>query len=594
MAKNLFSLTDIRNKPHRDGFDLSFRNVFSASLGQLLPVVNKMCFPGDSFKINVNWFTRTQPCSSPAFTRFTEYYDFFFVPIHFLWRHAPQFFSQTNADNFAAGVPTSLDSNDVYFESCPSITSSQITTLFEHVGSADHGTGDLGLYTEGYAKCFDELGYCRAFGMKRLLEMLNYEFGIQVTPSKNVREAPVTNVTRTDTFQVNVLPLLAYQKIYNDFYRNSQWERPTPTSFNADYYYDFNSMEGIEDVLTRSYGSTNYGFGRSMFDLAYADFSKDYFTGVLPSKQFGEASLASPIVGDGDNILFLGGSQANAASPTGSVRGLSMSAPSGANVIQVDKFPLGISALAIRQAEFLQKWKEITASGGTDYVTQMQKHFGVTPSKDIAHKVQFLGGVSKRFGVDEVVNTNLQGQNGQANIMGKGLNVGDGHINFKCNEHGILMCIYHIGIQPEYDGIFDKELTKTTPQDFMIPEFDNIGMQPVSVSELGKGISNPRFSDIRGYVPRYSEYKTSVDQIHGVFQSTLPNWVTPVNDMINHAQVAGQRNGSSYVQFKQSPALLDNIFGVRYDGTYDTDQFLVNADFDIKAVRNISRNGLPY
>ena len=247
MAKNLFSLTDIKNKPHRDGFDLSFRNVFSAPLGQLIPVVNKMCFPGDSFKVNVNWFTRTQPCTSPAYTRFTEYYDFFFVPLHFLWRHAPQFFSQTNADNFASGIPDSvLPKSAPLFRVCPSISSKQIRTYFDNISSATLGTSELALFSQAAASAFDEVGYPRAFGTKRLLDSLNYFFDIDVTWNGKARFAPTTTIKNTNDFQVSILPLLAYQKIYSDFYRNSQWEEPSPVSFNADYFQELPDTKGIE------------------------------------------------------------------------------------------------------------------------------------------------------------------------------------------------------------------------------------------------------------------------------------------------------------------------------------------------------------
>lgn len=71
------SLKSIKNKPHRDGFDLSRKFAFSAKLGELLPVFVEDVFPGDKFNISADWFTRSQPVTSPAFTRFGEYYDFF-------------------------------------------------------------------------------------------------------------------------------------------------------------------------------------------------------------------------------------------------------------------------------------------------------------------------------------------------------------------------------------------------------------------------------------------------------------------------------------------------------------------------------------
>lgn len=596
MAKNLFSLTDIKNKPHRDGFDLSFRNVFSAPLGQLIPVMNKMCFPGDSFKINVNWFTRTQPCTSPAYTRFAEYYDFFFVPIHYLWRYAPQFFSKTNAEQFASYLPQpqeGIQSVNV-FKECPNISTSLINTFFDNCCVTGIGPDALKPFTQDYAIAYDECGYPRAYGAKRLLESLNYNLGIKVEPSTAANKLP--NYTGLDIGNdkvINVLPLLAYQKIYSDFYRNSQWEEPTPSSFNMDYFQKFADAQGILDLTWRKH-NTEYYFGRSILDIAYADYPKDYFMGVLPNKQYGDTALAAPIVGQSGVSLTLG----QPTPPAKGGRALYINnGVSSDGYIPTDSYPLGISALSIRQAEFLQKWKEITQSGGTDYVSQMQKHFGVSPSSELSHRVKFLGGVSKRFGIDEVVNTNLSEQGAQASIMGKGLNVGDGNIDFKCTEHGIIMCIYHVGIQPEYRNFVDKENFKISAEDFLIPEFDNIGMQEVRRYESQvSSVASSYLDAIVGYVPRYSEYKTSVDQIHGVFNKSLVNWVTPVNIRTNKqfSPSTYPFTVSNYVNFKMTPDCLNNVFGVAFRGDYETDQFLVNADFDIKAVRNISRNGLPY
>ena len=98
---NIMSMKSVRNKPHRDGFDLSRKNAFTAKLGELLPVLCEDVMPGDHFEIKADWFTRTQPVTSPAYCRFGEYYDFFFVPYHLLWRYFPQFVIQTDDNNWA-------------------------------------------------------------------------------------------------------------------------------------------------------------------------------------------------------------------------------------------------------------------------------------------------------------------------------------------------------------------------------------------------------------------------------------------------------------------------------------------------------------
>ena len=74
---------------------------------------------------------------------------------------------------------------------------------------------------------------------------------------------------------VNALPFLAYQKIYYDFYSNSQWEKHLAYAYNVDYW----SGSGQISLVT------------DMVQLRYANYPKDYFMGMLPSSQYGSVAV---------------------------------------------------------------------------------------------------------------------------------------------------------------------------------------------------------------------------------------------------------------------------------------------------------------
>ena len=85
---------------------------------------------------------------------------------------------------------------------------------------------------------------------------------------------------------LNLLPIFTYQKIYFDFYSNSQWEKHLAYSYNVDYWDGKSSVEISADMIK----------------LRYADYPKDYFLGVLPTTPFGLVAatpvfVAAPIVG---------------------------------------------------------------------------------------------------------------------------------------------------------------------------------------------------------------------------------------------------------------------------------------------------------
>lgn len=54
--------------------------------------------PGDKFTLKRQHFTRTQPVNTSAYTRIREYYDWFWVPLHLLWRNAPEVISQMQSN----------------------------------------------------------------------------------------------------------------------------------------------------------------------------------------------------------------------------------------------------------------------------------------------------------------------------------------------------------------------------------------------------------------------------------------------------------------------------------------------------------------
>ena len=68
---------------------------------------------------------------------------------------------------------------------------------------------------------------------------------------------------------VNLLPLLAYQKIYYDYFSDSQWEKHLAYSYNVDYWDGKTPMTLVPEML----------------QLRYANYPKDYYMGMLPSSQ---------------------------------------------------------------------------------------------------------------------------------------------------------------------------------------------------------------------------------------------------------------------------------------------------------------------
>lgn len=543
---NIMSLKSLRNKTSRNGFDLSFKKNFTAKAGELLPVMVKEVLPGDSFNINLKSFTRTQPVNTAAFARMREYYDFFFVPYDLLWNKANTALTQMY-DNPQHAVSLDPTQNFVLSGEMPYVTASDIATYLSVVYA-----GSGGAVSRNY------FNYSRAELSAKLLEYLGYgNFHPYVTSENlNWESSPLMA-----DLNLNIFGLLAYQKIYADFFRDSQWERISPSTFNVDY------LSG--ESMRIDFSSTNFVNNYNFFDLRYCNWQKDLFHGVLPRQQYGSTATVQT-------------SDAVAGSPT------------------------EFTILALRQAEFLQKWKEITQSGNKDYKDQIEKHWGVSAGDTVSEMCTYLGGISSSLDINEVVNTNITGDNA-ADIAGKGTGVSGGSINFNAGaKYGLIMCIYHCLPMLDYTTDFvDPAFTKVNVTDYAIPEFDRVGMQAVPLVQMMNPLKSQGDAPylVLGYAPRYIDYKTSFDVSVGAFKRDLKNWVISYGNqsLINQLGSKDSVNEPvpslgdvNYTMFKVNPNSLNPLFAVAVNSELSSDQFLCSSFFDVKVVRNLDTDGLPY
>ena len=577
------SLVKLKNKTSRNGFDLSRKNAFTAKVGELLPVACIECIPGDNIKGRIQHFTRTMPVNTAAYTRVREYYDWFFVPTNLLWNKFNSFVTQmTNNSQHSYSINQSYQITDRH----PYFTVSQ---LVEYIQSA-----------RSYENAF---GFNRANCTIKLLNYLGY--------------GDYTSAIGTSSFykynaNLNPFPLLAYQKIYQDYFRNSQWENAHAPAYNVDYL----GVSGQSSQIPVSSLYPSISTSENMFDLRYSNWNKDLFMGLLPDAQYGSsATIQAPTAESFQYIFNVSGQNSALASSSTLSTGGSITNIDGietrklidagtkiaTNVLSKEQLKelqtsiASFSILALRQAEALQKWKEITQSQQQDYKSQIESHFGVSVDDAYSERCKYVDGSVNNLDISEVTNTNITGDYA-ADIAGKGVGVGDANFNFKTDVHGYLMCIYHAVPLLDYalTGIHRTNL-KNYATDYAIPEFDATGMVSVPLVEL-TNTQSVSFSDLLGYAPRYYDYKQAVDEVHGAFTSSLSHWVAPVTDsyLVNFLNSYGSTNSLDYKFFKVNPSTLNPIFVSNANSELSTDQLLVNTSFDITAVRNLDRNGLPY
>lgn len=609
---NIMNLTKLRNNVSRNGFDLSRKNLFTAKVGEMLPVACLECIPGDDMTIDMAWFTRTQPVNTAAYTRMREYYDWYFVPTNLLWNKFNTFFSQMTDNNQKA---TGINGNVKLTDEHPYFT-------FEQIGQY--------IYDMYGAEKENFFGLSRAELTCKLLHYLDYgDFSGYLRPESSTPTPQFSNA------KLNPFPLLAYQKIYQDYVRDSQWEKAYAPASNIDY---MTGAAGQNNIPVSQIDKDN----ENMFDLRYFNWNKDYFMGLLPNSQYGDSASIQIDFDSVDDSKYLqpfaaslkvqgisNNVSGNTSLSTDSSNSGQIAGTRNAYQVVVGNYDaaltydsahirslqsaLGVNAgdlssaftiLALRQAEAKQKWAEIVQSNQQDFASQMQAIFNVDVSDAYSDRCRYIGGVSGGIDIDPVVNQNLA-DNNEADIAGRGQGGSRGTIKFNTKVPGYLMCIYHARPVLDFaiDGIKRQNL-KTSVHDYANPVFDKTGMVAVPLVELtttymptgGTSVDDT----LLGYAPRYIDYKTSYDLVHGAFfNGGLDAWVAPIdknyiNEYLQNLGSAIANGAFNYHFFKIPPSVLNTIFAVNADSSVDTDQLLINAAFDIKAVRNLDRNGLPY
>lgn len=559
---------------HRSSFDLSSKKLFTAKVGEILPCYWQIAIPGTSYRISSDWFTRTVPVNTAAYTRIKEYYDFYAVPLRLISRALPQSFTQMTDYVTSAA---SANKNSESLTSVPNTSLQLISTalgLSQLSGSLD----DAGLpFSYGACKVLDLLGYGSFIASSSTSKSAISKAYLGFSPATDDKNPLVYRVSQI----VNLLPLFTYQKIYYDFFSNSQWEKHLAYSYNVDYWD----------------GKSQLALSPDMFKLRYANYPKDYFMGMLPNSQYGSvavlpSSLTSAyapnrIVSDSRKNSYL--FQKKDSGDVAMMVSLSSDTPVTLNS--------DLSALSLRATEYLQRWKEVVQFSSKDYSDQMAAQFGIKAPEYMGNHSHYIGGWSNVININEVVNTNLDTQESQASIAGKGVGSNSGHtLTYDCGaEHQVIMCVYHAVPMLDWDVTGQApQLTVTSVSDFPQPAFDQLGMQPVPALNLIN--DNSRVADgSLGYNLRYWQWKSSIDTVHAGFRKGLSyhSWSAPLDGW----DVLTSSGTFSYQSMKVRPQQLNSIFlpqvsGVNSGVPYD--QLLCNVNFQVYAVQNLDRNGLPY
>lgn len=587
----------------RNAFDLSSGRVFSAPFGALLPCFVKRVNPDDFVELSVENQIICEPLVKPAFMRLKEHIDYYFVPYSQLWMPFENFvlgqdsyFSASVADAQNKSIPAAVPYFNGYY----------IKDVF----------GEL-------SKQYDIHAYNKEYNALRLLDLLKYGNYYASMSNTDSQVGSMGNM--------NFFALLAYQKIYYDFYRNPLYEANDVEAYNID-----DLMGGLYGpVAGASFTPTSRDY--KFFEMHYRWNKKDYFMDVRPyilpsASEIGYTGLQTQIsfsnpyfAVPGSNPVEQSNSNSN-AKPTQEVKNYNTPNNDGSRGDFISPAMFGktsalsanqgrLSVQGIRLAFAFDRLLRRQREAGAVFDKQMLAQFGIVPFDERHGKCYFIGGQTNRLFSGDITQTAQDSNN-------KGLGSLAGQINvysparrtfkYHAKEHGIIMGIYSTSMENVYPSFLQDRMNLSKLRfDWFNPVFDKQGLQPILLRELNMlddqhfDVDNNTYDPqwfsqdcdtILGYVRRYADQKTAIDTAHGLFASKVLSaddsaWVAKYHPTTYANNVPPQLPPLTMITMTENPATFDDVAGVEYNGNWNTDHFKINHLTHCKVISNMDLIG---
>ena len=463
-------------------FDMSFYSCGTGMCGTLTPVFKQEIIPGDLISLGIMSQIDLPPMATSPMGRIDMRYEAFFVPNRITWGGWEAYKTRQSDDPYAF--------QQVSPSVLPFISIDDPSSL---------GEMQLG-------------SILASFGAGSLADYLGYRVDSPATASAFLH----TNTLGVEGVIIdNALPFLAYHKIYDDWYRSSQIQKPlfarvssddssydTLCAFPWKYFSDAPSeMPNIKFDMAGSALNAKFYNGDSLLTMHQRCWSDDLYTtlALYPQAALNPQSPEIRVTQSQDKT----------------VTGVTMSIPS------------------LRAANILQRYKEIMNLAGERYPDQLFAEYGVRPADAILDRPLFLGAYSHGVYTSSIyqnsavpANSTLASEkNPFRNLLGSSAGDSNGFgknslINgFKATEHGYVIVIGSLVPHSFYSNGIDYDLSHSTIGDIATPKMQGLGEQAIFSQEIfGSHSYGPHY--VFGYTPQYSHYKYRNDEVHGRLRST--------------------------------------------------------------------------
>lgn len=348
------------------------------------------------------------------------------------------------------------------------------------------------------------------------------------------------------TFKVNALPIRAYVKIWNEFFRdeNVDNEATIKTDDNDVDYQDRNAT--LDQILENAVRG-----GRCLPVNRF----HDYFSSCLPYPQRGP-EVTMPMQGNAP--IRLGDAKNNYQDFTGAVEmvlgktsasnrpgRLVYTQTSGApgekkrmqftgtetTTSEIGTGGLMYADLAsvtaatindLRNAIAVQQYYEALARGGSRYREQVQALWNVVISDKTVQVPEYLGGGRYHVNINQIVQTSGQQTNTDTPIGETGAMsvtpINESSFTKSFEEHGFVIGVCCVRHNHSYQQGLERFWSRTDRLDYYVPQFANLGEQPVKKKEImltGTKTDEETF----GFQEAWADYRMKPNRVSALMRS---------------------------------------------------------------------------
>ena len=363
-------------------------------------------------------------------------------------------------------------------------------------------------------------------------------------PAKSIK-------TPNNKARINALPVRAYVKIWNEFFRDENvGNKAVLKTDDPDLIYADDNNENENKILEQAIEG-----GRCLPVNKF----HDYFTSCLPYPQRGP-EVTLPLGGNAPVTLYHNSNLTDIfeinkdiymnGTGEGTPRISQWPQTNGGKTILIDGATVSggtknsggylgadlskITATTIndlRKAVAVQQYYEALARGGSRYREQVQALWDVTISDKTVQVPEYLGGGRYHVNINQIVQTSGQQTNSDTPIGETGAMsvtpINESSFTKSFEEHGFVIGVCCVRHNRTYQQGLERFWSREDRLDYYVPQFANLGEQPVKKKEImltGTATDEETF----GYQEAWADYRMKPNRVSGLMRSnatgTLDFW----------------------------------------------------------------------